>query len=91
MSVLSTLLLIAASLAQRAASYNVIVSPDSVPEGMQDRAVPYPLTGMSNDNPPQCCLCSKPAVVLDTEYNEVYCERHARSYEVYDGPHILIE
>ena len=35
----------------------------------------------------KCCVCSKPAVVVDTEYDEPYCEPHADGYEVWDGPH----
>ena len=34
-----------------------------------------------------CCVCGEPATVLDTEYGEAYCDEHARSYEVFDGPH----
>lgn len=39
----------------------------------------------------KCCVCGKTAVVIDTEYDEAYCERHADEYEVWDGPHKLTE
>lgn len=34
-----------------------------------------------------CVVCEKPAVVLDTEYDEAYCAKHAQEYQVYAGPH----
>lgn len=35
----------------------------------------------------ECVVCGKEAEVLDTEYDEAYCERHADEYEVWEGPH----
>jgi hypothetical protein len=32
-------------------------------------------------------MCTKLATVLDTEYNEGYCDKHAEEYRVLDGPH----
>ena len=29
-----------------------------------------------------CCVCGKPATVIDTEYDEWYCEYHAEMYQV---------
>lgn len=31
-------------------------------------------------------MCEKPAEILDTEYEEAYCARCARTYRVQDGP-----
>jgi hypothetical protein len=35
----------------------------------------------------KCCICQKAAEVIDTEYDEAYCEPCAAGYEVFDGPH----
>lgn len=37
-----------------------------------------------------CNMCDDPATVIDTEYDEAYCERHADEYKVLDGPHRFI-
>jgi hypothetical protein len=38
-----------------------------------------------------CNMCDEPATVLDTEYNEYYCDAHAHVYDVFEGPHQRIE
>ena len=35
---------------------------------------------------PKCCACEEPAVLVDTEYDEPYCEECADTYRVKDGP-----
>jgi len=39
----------------------------------------------------KCNVCLNPAVVVDTEYDEYYCHKHALNYQVYDGPHRELE
>jgi hypothetical protein len=34
-----------------------------------------------------CNVCQEPATVVDTEYDEYYCDRHALEYDVFNGPH----
>ena len=38
-----------------------------------------------------CNVCLNPATVMDTEYDEYYCDKHAREYQVFDGPHRELE
>ena len=40
--------------------------------------------------PATCVVCAEPAVVIDLEYDEGYCDLHARQYQVYDGPHLRL-
>jgi hypothetical protein len=40
---------------------------------------------------PTCCVCGETATTLDTEYDEYYCDNHARSYGVFDAPHRPVE
>lgn len=35
----------------------------------------------------KCNVCGKPATVVDTEYDEFYCDDHAEQYNVFDGPY----
>lgn len=35
----------------------------------------------------KCNVCGKSASVLDTEYGEYYCYKHASEYLVWDGPY----
>ena len=37
-----------------------------------------------------CCVCEKQATVEDTEYSEFYCDKHADSYEIFDGPYRIV-
>lgn len=38
----------------------------------------------------RCVVCAEPAVVVDLEYEEGYCDAHARTYEVYGAAHVLL-
>jgi hypothetical protein len=42
---------------------------------------------LASGDPTRCNMCDRPATVLDTEYDEYYCDEHARQYQVHDGPH----